>query len=343
VQAKLSNAVESVAVAVSPADEENKGSDSEEEEKEEEFITTKEFLANPCLFMPVICFTLTGIFGVIVLIGTMGGKGGNLALIGSIVLFIMGIWAAFEIWALGSLADQINRLKMIRQELQAETGRLQGQVGDLAAENAELEENVKNFDEQNDILKKNVKEFDDANEDLRGVHAQLEQANSELKTQVNGLHEQNEKLTSTLNDMTAQNDRLQGAMGQFDDLRADMESMADQAGEDFHAMIQETMNKYKQMDTLMLNNEQVLLRQLAADVEMVDNEEGMSKKEWRRFKARLPKRYKLLVEREDITFESLDTDGSESIDPKELTAMIQRLIDLHEAEKMKMNSEESVI
>merc|ERR1719499_974575 len=93
------------------------------------------------------------------------------------------------------------------------------------------------------------------------------------------------------------------------------------------------MDKYKQMDNLMQNNENVLLRQLAADVEMVDDQEGMSEKEFRRFKARLPKRYKKLVEQEGITFETMDKDGNGSIDPVELTKMINYLIRLHEEEK----------
>ena len=85
-------------------------------------------------------------------------ESGIIILIGGFVLFIVGFGAAWEVRAIGSLSDQIKRLKQLREKLQAQTSTsllsphlsacvsswvaLQGQVVGMKEENEELEENV---------------------------------------------------------------------------------------------------------------------------------------------------------------------------------------------------------
>jgi len=179
---------------------------------------------------------------------------------------------------------------------------------------------------QGDELKKNVDQFDGLTEELRQTNAQLETANSNLKGNVQGLAVQNDKLEETLKAMTEQYDILEEGMKKFDDLRETLSAVATDADENMSEMIGKTMDKFNQMDTLLHDNEIVLLQQLAADVEFLDESEGMSEREWKRFHTRLPKRYKRIVDAKGWTFESLDHNGDGSIDTHELAELINTLI-----------------
>jgi len=312
------------------ADPENP--EQQEEKKDDSLITMQDFMEHPCLFAPIIVFAISGVFGFVALLVAWVGTPDDaddrtLGIIVGFTSLFVGLWAAWEIRSLGSLSDQIKQLKKIRQALEHQTSRLEGEVGEMAEENEELKENVDNLRTAGDELETQVNSLDTENDNLRNTRDELEKQNSALKDNVNKLNEQNEKLNATLAEMTTQNDRLQEDMKQFDELRGEMMAHAENAGEEFSEMVRETMAKYEQMDDLFRSNEVVLLRQLAAQVEFMDQSEGMDIREFKRYKARLPKRYKAIMEEQGITFEQMDSDGSGSIDPAEMTGMINHLID----------------
>lgn len=330
---QISNAVQNVVPKSDP--------EAQKEEDSDELISWEDYYKDPCLFLPIICFTAAGFLGCILLIvAAVGAASSIIILIGGLVLFIMGFGAAWEIRAIGSLSDQIKRLKQLREKLQAQTMALQGQVVGMKEENEELEENVENFRNQNNHLETNVNAFDTANDNLRDTLSHLQGANSQLATDVSDLNEKNEELEQILVKMNAQKDKIEEDLKNFDELRHHMESMAEESGEQLHEMVSKTMSKFDSMDKLVRENERVLLRQIAADCELIDDQEGHSKKEFKRFLARLPKRYRAIVEEQNINFELLDKDNDNSIDPKELTNLIDRLIAANE-EKLDTKKQET--
>jgi len=324
--ANVSNAVSNVMPKSDPEDPKQKNDD------DEPLLTWEDFYKNPCLFGPILVFTATGFLGLILLaLALLKVTSHTISLIGGIILFVVGLWAAFEIRSLGTLHDQIQRLKDLREKLQAQTMALQGQVGDMAQENKELEESVEAFRNQNNELEKNVNAFDHANDDLRSTLGDLQGANSKLAEDVQDLNEKNQELETILVKMGEQKDRITKDLDSFDELRHHMESMAEESGEQMHDMILKTMGRFEEMDSMVRENERVLLRQIASDVEMFDNKEGHSRQEFKRFLARLPKRYRGIVQENNITFDTIDKDKDESLDPAELTVLIDRLITENEA------------
>jgi len=325
--AKVSNAVSNVMPKSDPEDPKQK-----KNEDDEPLLTWEDFYKRPCLFGPILVFTATGFLGlVLIILALLKITSFTLSIVGGIILFIVGIWAAVEMRSLGTLHDQIKRLKDLREKLQAQTMALQGQVGDMQQENKELEENVEAFRNQNNELEKNVNVFDHTNDDLRSTLSELQGANSKLAEDVQDLNDKNKELETILVKMSEQKDKITEDLDNFDELRHHMESMAEESGEKMHDMILKTMTKFDAMDSMVRENERVLLRQIASDVEMFDDKEGHSRQEFKRFIARLPKRYRAIVEDKNINFDTLDKDKDESLDPAELTVLIDQLITENEA------------
>lgn len=329
VQAGITSNVSSIADKVAGGSNDQTANETDPEAQDDQSLDWK----NPkdwCYLFPRAFLTVVGFLGLILLLVAFAGAlsfGGQV--FAGLVCAAAGLYATFEIWILGSMKDQIEFLKMLRKELQKDTDKLQGQVLDLSSETAELEENVKDLKDQGDLLRESVDETDRLNDELRETQSQLESANTELKGSVQGLSEQNDKLEATLEKMTAQYDLLEEEMKKFDELRETLSSMSADASENMAEMIQQTMSKFDDMDRLLHDNEVVLLQQLAADVEFLDDSEGMSENEYKRFYRRLPKRYKKIVDSKGWTFESLDHNGDKSIDAQELGDLIQSLIREH--------------
>jgi len=303
---------------------------SSKKDDDEPLITWGDLLTNPCLFVPIIILTaaaLSGFFGFLFFLIT--GRGDRefwgVQLVLSLILAVAGFLAAWEVRALGTLHEQIDRLKMIRKELQESTAHLESQVGGIESENIELEENVRSFRAKNEELAQSVDAFDKRNDELRGLHAELEQQSTILKEETRAIRLQSEKLSTTVTAMGEQHDALTESLKDFDELRAQLNSMAEETGEQFSDLIYKTSETFQKMDELVHDNERVLLHQLIADVEYFDDKEGMGEKEYRRFVARLPKRYKELIKAKDITFETFDTDINGVIDPNEIKNLVEQL------------------
>jgi len=278
-------------------------------------------------FAPQACLTLIALIGVIgslVSFAVTFGYGVQIVL--GLICLAGGLLATFEMWIVGTMQQQVDYLKILRVAMQKDTDHLQNQVLDLSGETQELEQNVLDLTEAGDLLKQNIDQFDGLTETLRQTHASLETQNTELKESVNGLAEQNDKLEETLTAMTSQYDILQEEMEKFAELRESLSSFAADSNEDLSQMVQKTMTKFDAMDSLMHDNEVVLLQQLAADVEFLDESDGMSEKEWNRFHTRLPKRYRRIVDDQGWTFQSLDRNGDGTIDVQETSSIIQDLI-----------------
>jgi len=343
---KMSNAADTLRTSVTtPNDEEDPQKKEEEEEESEEdsdpfALSMEDCVKNPCLFIPVVVFTVAGFVGFLFFIvfavsGDITFASGILG----ILLFVCGSWAAIEIWRIGSLKDQIKRLRNIRSKLENDTNRLSGEVGQLEGENAELEGNVNTLKGMNDELETRVAIFDEKNEELKCLSEVLEKQNSELKDNVNDLSAQNDELNGTMEQMGTEFEEMNVAMKGFDELRENLSMMSEESGQDMSELINKAQQTYKQMDDLVRDNEEVLLSQIAADVEYVDRGEGISEREFKRFAARLPKRYKEIFEEENITFESVDPNGDGNLDATELKQLILDLVQKNEDRETKNRTE----
>jgi len=300
---------------------------SSKKAEDEPLLTWGDLLMNPCLFVPIIILTTAAICGAIGFLFFLISDGDHygIQLVMALILAVAGFLAAWEVRALGTLYEQIDRLKMIRKELEQSTTQLESQVGGIESENLELEENVRSFRAKNEELTQSVDAFDRRNEELRGLHAELEQQSTILKEETRAIRLQSEKLSTTVTAMGEQHDALTESLKDFDELRAQLNSMAEETGEQFSDLIYKTSETFQKMDDLVHDNERVLLHQLIADVEYFDDKEGMAEKEFRRFVARLPKRYKELIKAKEITFATFDTDVNGVIDPKEIKNLVEQL------------------
>jgi len=308
----------------------------EDDSETEALFSCQDIIENPCLFLPIVAFMLAVIFGIIVLILEAVASDAQTQADAptGILLLIIGLWAGWEVRSLGSLADQIKQLRGIRKQLASDTNRLEGEVGELGDENKELEQNVDAFREENEELQDTVKNFDKQNEELHKIHLGLEKDNDTLKDRVQGLSAQNTQLESTVSEMVHQTERLNGELKQFEGLRIEMEKVAEESGEDMMQLVQKCKATYEKMDNLMRDNEEVLLTQIAADIEFtIDKEEGLDEREWKRFLTRIPARYKEIIKEEGITFERFDPDGNGKIDPHHIQDLIQLLVKKHEAKE----------
>jgi len=299
-------------------------------QEDEPLLTWKDLLLNPCLFIPLIILTGAGgmgCIGFLVFLVITGPKMWSFQIVMGLTLAGAGLLAAFEVRILGTLSEQIEHLKLLRKKLEAHTNELTNQVGGIESENLELEENVATFRERNEQLANTVDEFDDKNKVLRNLHGQLEKQSEILKEETRGIRVQSEKLNATVLAMGEQHDALTESLKDFDELRNSLNAMAEESGEQFSDLIYKTSETFQKMDDLVHDNEKVLLHQLIADVEYFDDSTGMQEKEYRRFLARLPKRYKEIIKSKGIEFSTFDTDGSGVIDIKEIKDLVDNLVE----------------
>jgi len=298
--------------------------------EKEPLFTWEDVMSDPCLFVPIFIMFAAGGVGFILFLVFWAFEGKKCCSDGAevfngLVLFAVGMLAAWEIRSLGSLADQIARLKVLRKHLEHSTNKLRNQVTGISGENAELQANVEAFRTKNDELRNTVNTFDEQNEQLRELQAKLEQESAQLKEETQAIRAQNEKLTGTVESMSVKHDELTEGLKAFDELRGHLNSMAEEQGEQMQDLISRTGDTFDKMDNLMKDNEQVLLHQIAADVELIDDEQGLSEREFKRFVARLPKRYKALVKNKGISFQTFDKDNSGVIEPSELIDLIDQM------------------
>lgn len=318
----------------SAEDEENPRKRSSVREDEDPGINLcdpQDLIKYPCLFLPICTFTLGGLIGLIMIpvFFAVGTSAGVVCLV-SLFLFVVGMWAAWEVRSLGSVMQQVKWLKVIRHKLQEDSNALNNEVQELEGENRELADNVTNLKDKNEKLGESVKEFDEQNTVLAATSEALEKQNTHLKENGIKLKEANEKLSDTVGNMGAEVDELNDSLIKFDDLRTNIESMAEQQGLESMDLMDSIKSTYSQMDELVKQNEIVMLNQLAADVEFMDSGEGISPREFKRFVARLPRRYKSLLKEKNLTFEDFDPDNNGNIDVSELQNLIDRLVTMQQ-------------
>merc|ERR1719362_1326506 len=114
---------------------------------------------------------------------------------------------------------------------------------------------------------------------------------------------------------------------QFDDIRKQMESCAADAGVEVTELFKQTTGVFDSMKDVQEQQEYALLRKIAADIEFMDDTEGMTLKEFQRFCVRVPAQYKaILKNHEEETFNEIAGDDH-IISYDELGVLFKKLVE----------------
>jgi len=148
---------------------------------------------------------------------------------------------------------------------------------------------------------------------FRALNGRLEKEIEGLSTEVDKLEETSKKMAEELK--------------QFDDIRTQMEACASEAGVEVSELFKQTTGVFDSMRDVQAQQEYALLRKIAADIEFMDDSEGMTLKEFQRFCVRVPAQYKaILKNHEEETFKEIAGDD-DIISYDELAVLFKKLID----------------
>ncbi|GMH36884.1 hypothetical protein BSKO_04757 [Bryopsis sp. KO-2023] len=146
----------------------------------------------------------------------------------------------------------------------------------------------------------------------------LEVTNQQLGVQV-------DKLSGTVDELQDVSESLQNDLGQFAEVRSNLEDFAAKTGKDISSVIGDVNGVYDKIFALTVQNEKALLQRIAADLEFMDRDAAMSKQEFQRFIQRIPKHLQERFAAMGTSFEEIAGDDM-VIDHHEIGGLIDKLI-----------------
>lgn len=133
-------------------------------------------------------------------------------------------------------------------------------------------------------------------------------------------------LSNSVEGLQATRQKFRDQLGQFGDIRAQMGEYAAAAGLQFDEVFSKTTDVLENMEKMQTQQTITLLKKTAADVEFMDNVEGVNLSEWRRFCLRAPQPYKdMLREGQEQRFKEVAGD-SDVISHGEFMAFVNRFV-----------------
>jgi len=148
---------------------------------------------------------------------------------------------------------------------------------------------------------------------FRALNGRLEKEIEGLSTEVDKLEETSKKMAEELK--------------QFDDIRTQMEACAAESGVEVTQLFTQTTGVFDSMKNVQEQQEYALLRKIAADIEFMDQSEGMTLKEFQRFCVRVPAQYKkMLKNHEEESFKEFCGDDN-IISYDEMGALFKKLVE----------------
>lgn len=172
---------------------------------------------------------------------------------------------------------------------------------------------------QLDRFKKENMRLSKTNTRLEGEVDTLGETNKQLGTQV-------DKLSGTVDELQDVSESLQNDLGQFAEVRTNLEDFAAKTGKDISAVIGDVNGVYDKIFALTVQNEKALLQRIAADLEFMDRDAAMSKQEFQRFIQRIPKHLQERFAAMGTSFEEIAGED-QVIDHHEIGGLIDKLID----------------
>merc|ERR1712034_162358 len=98
----------------------------------------------------------------------------------------------------------------------------------------------------------------------------------------------NNRLMTSVIHLKQTTESLNGELTKFQKLRDSLEGYAEKENEDISDAIKHLVDLHDNIRKLTAENERVLLERIVQDVEFLDNEQGITKKEYERFLDRIP-------------------------------------------------------
>lgn len=172
---------------------------------------------------------------------------------------------------------------------------------------------------QLDRFKKENMRLSQSNKKLSADVDTLETTNQQLGVQV-------DKLSGTVDELQDVSESLQNDLGQFAEVRANLEDFAKKTGKDITAVIGDVNGVYDKIFDLTVKNEKALLQRIAADLEFMDRDAAMSKQEFQRFIQRIPKHLQERFAAMGTSFEEI-AGADMVIDHHEIGGLIDKLIE----------------
>merc|ERR1719215_2059866 len=137
-----------------------------------------------------------------------------------------------------------------------------------------LQEQIDAFAENNEVMHKENLKFKAENKDFAA-------SNDKLKQQC-------EKLHGSVDKMKANADTLREQLTGLKSLQQTMGKYKDSMGSDFKESMKKAQDMTEKLDRMTNENTKTLLFKVAQDLEFMDDEEGLSKKEYEAFLLRIP-------------------------------------------------------
>merc|ERR1712032_510355 len=147
-----------------------------------------------------------------------------------------------------------------------------------------------------------------------------------LTIQLDKFEAQNKNLGKAVDDMKANNDRLADELNGLNDFKEDLQRFADGQHEDMAGMMQRSKEMFSTIHNLTRDNNHTLLMRIAQDIEFIDRDEGISKKEFDRFLQRIPKQLQTTVTNMPSSFGDVDKDNDNMISFEEIQSFVENLL-----------------
>eukprot|EP00928_Gymnodinium_smaydae_P056109 TRINITY_DN39537_c0_g1_i1.p1 TRINITY_DN39537_c0_g1~~TRINITY_DN39537_c0_g1_i1.p1 ORF type:complete len:274 (+),score=106.28 TRINITY_DN39537_c0_g1_i1:61-882(+) len=185
-------------------------------------------------------------------------------------------------------------------------GQVQGTY--LVYTSVQLQEQIDAFAENNEVMHKENLKFKAENKDFAA-------SNEKLKKQCEQLH-------GNVDKMKANADTLREQLNGLKSLQATMGKYKDSMGADFKESMQKAKDMTEKLDRMTNENTKTLLFKVAQDLEFMDDEEGLSKKEYDAFLLRIPAEKKALFP----AFEKIATGSPLAVTYDSLSDTIERVL-----------------
>lgn len=134
----------------------------------------------------------------------------------------------------------------------------------------------------------------------------------------------NKRLEKNIDRLEQTSAELRDELEQFKELKEQLQAFAKEQNTDFKEVFSKISSLFTKMsDTARLQQVQIL-QQLAQGLEFMDDEEGISRTEWRRFVSRVPKEFKPKIE--EIDFDSITAAGKDHVEFETVNDLIKKVI-----------------
>jgi len=135
-----------------------------------------------------------------------------------------------------------------------------------------------------------------------------------------------ELLSHEVDNLNATSDKFAEQLKQFADIKQQMQEYSATAGVEFDSLFSKTCGVFETMGRVQFEQERTLLLKIAADVEFMDNEEGMTFREFKRFCLRAPEQYRQkLKENQEELFKQVAGDD-DIISYSEMRVFFDKLV-----------------